>query len=47
MMRYLVHSRDRIFIKGYGLFFKINISKNFLIMLNNLEQMHLKLLQKV
>ena len=47
MMRYLVHSRDRLFIKGYGLFFKINISKNFLIMLNNLEQMHLKLLQKV
>ena len=46
MMRYLVQPRDRIFIKGYGLFFKINISKNFFIMLNNLEQMHLKLLQK-
>ena len=46
MMHYLVQSRNRIFVKGYGLFSKINISKNFLIMLNNLEQMHLKLLQK-
>ena len=64
MTRYSVHSRDRIFVKGYGfLSFARNISKNigknisknlsskyrvrnFLIMLNSLLQMHLKLLQK-
>ena len=60
MMRYLVQSRDRIFIKGCGLlsFAKnmgknidkdiskyVHTAKNFLIMLRNLPQMHLKLLR--
>ena len=57
MTRYSVQPRDQIFLKGYGfLSFAINVrkiitknssskhSQNF--MLNNLLQMHLKLLQK-
>ena len=54
MTRYSVQPTDRIFVKGYGFLVKIkvkvwvvNIAKNFLIMLKNLQQMHLKLLQKV
>ena len=53
-MRYWVQSRDQTFIKGYGsLSFADKMGKNidkekqnFLIMLNNLQQMHLKLVQK-
>ena len=57
MTRYSVQPRDRLFLKGYGfLSFAKNMSKNIdanistawnvLIMLENLQQMHLKLLQK-
>ena len=63
MTRYLVQSRDQMFLKGYrflssaksmGKNIGKNISKNvagkycqkFLIMLNNLQQMRLKQLQK-
>ena len=58
MMRYSVQPRDRIFVKDYGIFlakkwveilvktYVVNTARNFLIMLSNLLQMHLKLLQK-
>ena len=55
MTCYSVQPRDQIFIKGYGfLLLAGNIGKNIgkyeskvkLIILNNLLQMHLKLLQK-
>ena len=57
MMRYSVQSRDWIFVKGYGFFslllkicvkktWVVNVAKNVLIMLNNLQQIELKLLQK-
>ena len=47
-MRYSIEPRDRIYVKGYGFlsFAKnmgkslINTVKNFLIVLNNLQQMH-------
>ena len=54
-MRYSAKARDRIFVKNYGFlsFAKnmdknivINTVKNFLIILNNMQQMLLKLLQK-
>ena len=54
-MRYSAQARDRIFVKNYGFlsFAKnmdknivINTVKNFLIILNNMQQMLLKLLQK-
>ena len=52
MTRYSVQPRDRIF--GYLTFAKnmgkktcvVNIARNFLIMLKNLQQMHIKLLQE-
>ena len=58
MMKYSVQLRDRIFVKGYGfLCFAKNIGKNIskhlaaniarnFIMLKDLQQMHLRLLQK-
>ena len=53
MTRYSVQPRDRIFLKGYGfLSFAKNISKNIganiikNFMLENQQQMHLKLLEK-
>ena len=55
MPLYLVHPSDIIFVKGYGFLSfakdirkKIakSINKNLLIMLNNLLQIHLKLLLK-
>ena len=45
MMKHSVQLRDRIFVKGYGfLCFAKNIGEN--IMLKDLQQMHLRLLQK-
>ena len=55
-MRYSVQPRDSIFVKGYEFFlllkicvkttWVVHVAKNFLIMLNNLQQIELKLLQK-
>ena len=52
-MRYSVQPKDSVqgygflsFVKNMGIELGKNISKNVLIMLNNLLQMHLKLLQK-
>ena len=58
MKGYSVQPKDRIFVKRYGLLsfaksmgkkvkhYVVNTAKNFLLTLNSLEQMHLKLLQK-
>ena len=58
MMRYSIEQRVQIFVKDYGLLsFAKNMSKNigkkpantvksFWIILNNMPQMHLKMLQK-
>ena len=61
-MRYLVQTRERIFVKGYGFLYfaknmgknikiqlkmgEVNTAKQFLIMVNNLHKMNVKLLQK-
>ena len=42
MTKYLVQPRDRIFVKGYGFLSFAKNMGNFLITLNNLQQMHLK-----
>ena len=51
MTNYSVQPRDQIFVEGYGFLSKNmvdrnNIVRNFLITLNNLLQMPLKLFQK-
>ena len=54
-MRYLFQLRNQIFVKGYEFlsfaknmdkYIDNNISQNFFITLNNLQQMHLKFPQK-